>query len=545
MNMQGDRPDWFRNAAVYQIYPRSFCDSDGNGVGDLRGIVAHLDYLRGSEQALGVDAIWLSPFYPSPMADFGYDISDYCDVDPLFGTLDDFRHLLAEAHERGLKVLVDIVPNHTSVEHPWFKESRSSRQNPKRDWYVWRDAKAGGSPPNNWLSVFGGSAWQFDEPTGQYYLHSFLAEQPDLNWDNPEVREAIQHVLRFWLGLGVDGFRLDAVEWIAKDPFFRDDPPNPHPLPPRQNDPYHSLEHRHSKRGPALFAHLAELEQVVAEQPGHFMIMETYPHRWNNARAYLKWYRRLNPRVGAPFNFEGIFAPWRAHSFRSFVDRFQSGLSGDDVPIYCLGNHDQPRLASRIGQAPARVAAMLELALPGMTVLYYGDELGMQDGVLAPDQVRDPSALRNPAAGPGRDPERTPLAWDASEHGGFTSGDPWLLLAQDYQQHNVAAESADPASSLALYRRLLQLRREEPALQRGSYRSFDLHPQIFAFVRQAPESEIFVVLNFAGEQIVCPLGEIPAAAQLLATTYLDDSSPIANGAITLRPHEGLLLKMPA
>src|SRR6266550_674772 len=316
---------WYQSAVVYQIYLRSFYDTNGDGVGDLPGVLKKLDYLRGGPNSLGVDAIWLSPFYPSPMADFGYEVADYCDVDPVFGTLDDFKRLLDGAHRRELKIIIDFVLNHTSDQHPWFKESRASRDNPKRDWYVWRSPKADGSPPNNWQSAFGGSAWAYHKPTGQYYLHSFLAQQPDLNWESPKVRAAMKQVVKFWCDLGVDGLRIDAASWLAKDPAFRDDPPNPH-YRSQVDSPYRALRHTHSKRGPQLYTYLNEIADEVSKYTGRFMIIETYPHRWNNTEAYDQFYKQVNPQVSAPFNFEGVFAPWLAHSFRAFTDRFQTSL---------------------------------------------------------------------------------------------------------------------------------------------------------------------------------------------------------------------------
>lgn len=347
---------------MYQIYPRSFYDSNGDGIGDLPGIIEKLDYLAGTPDSLNVNTIWLSPFYPSPMADFGYDISDYCDVDATFGTLDDFKQLVTEAHKRNLKVLIDFVPNHTSDQHPWFVESKKSRDNPKQDWYVWKDPGPDGSLPNNWLSTFGGSAWEFDQARGQYYLHSFLKEQPDLNWDNPEVRNAMKDAVRFWLDLGIDGLRVDAVLYVSKDPEFRDDPLNPNP----ENWEYATLLHKHSRRGPKLYVYLHELAETVKSYGDRFMITEAYFDVHGNINNYLDFYNNLDPNVCAPFNFEGIHMDWEAEQFQSLVDAVQGALASSHEPIYCLGNHDQPRIASRIGKPESKAALVMLLTLPGM-----------------------------------------------------------------------------------------------------------------------------------------------------------------------------------
>jgi alpha-glucosidase len=532
------KDSWFHHAVIYQIYPRSFYDTNGDGVGDLPGIIKKLDYLGGTSDSLGVDAIWLSPFYPSPMADFGYDVADYCNVDPLFGTLDDFKQLLAGAHERQMKIFIDFIPNHSSDEHPWFQASRSSRNDPKRDWYIWRDPQPDGTPPNNWRSAFGGHAWEFDKATGQYYLHSFATKQPDLNWDNPELREAMHNAVRFWLDLGVDGLRVDAVPWISKDPAMRDDPLNPH-YNPDTDSPYNALRHVHSNKGPQLYQYLQELASVVAEYPDRFMVTEAYPNRWNDADAYVQYYEHINPIVSAPFNFEGIFAPWRAHSFKTFVDRFQHALKADYVPVYDFGNHDRPRLASRIGRPAARTAAMLLLTLPGMPIIYYGDELGMIDGVIARNQVQDTSEKTVPGKGLGRDPERTPLLWNAEANAGFTSGVPWLPINPDYLEQNAAAQIKDPQSFLKLYQKLLQHRRHSAALKAGTYEPLDVHANVFGYAREAGDEKIIVLLNFSGQELVLEQSQINGTVML--STYTDHPHAPVQGSLTLRPHEGLMI----
>src|SRR5215470_3111022 len=415
-----DNDTWWRNGIFYQIYPRSFQDFDGDGVGDLVGIMRRLPYLT----ELGIDAVWLSPIFPSPMADFGYDISDYTGIDPIFGTMSVFDALVSAAHERGLKIILDLVPNHTSDQHPWFIESQSSRDNPKRDWYIWRDPKPDGSEPNNWLSEFGGSAWAYDEATGQYYYHAFLAQQPDLNWRNPDVREAIYDVMRFWLRKGVDGFRVDVIWHLIKDAEFRDNPPNPHFREGRP--PNETILTQYSTDQPEVHEVIAEMRRVTDEFDARVLIGE----------IYLPLHR--------------------------FVAYYEKALPPGAWPNWVLGNHDRPRVASRVGPEQARVAAMLLLTLRGTPTLYYGDEIGMHQVAIAPEQVRDPFERNVPGIGVGRDGCRTPMQWDATPHAGFSESEPWLPLADDFVRENVVNLDADAQSILSLYKSLIRVRRETP-----------------------------------------------------------------------------------
>ncbi len=490
--MQNNERPWFRGAVIYQIYPRSFYDSNDDGVGDLPGIIEKLDYLAGTPDSLGVNAIWLSPFYPSPMADFGYDIADYRGVDPIFGTIEDFKRLIDEAHKRNLKVLIDFVPNHTSDQHPWFTESRSSRDNPKHDWYVWKDPGPNGEPPNNWLSVIEGKAWEFDHQRGQYYLHSFMKAQPDLNWDNPEVREEMKNTVRFWLDLGVDGLRVDAVLYMSKDPEFKDDPPNPNP----GIWSYSTLLHNNSRHGPNLFVYLSELAQLVNSYGDRFMITEAYFDVNGNINGYLDFYYHLDPNVCAPFNFEAINMDWQAEHFWSHFDAYQSVMRDDFEPIYCLGNHDQSRLASRVGRAEAKVANVMLLTLPGIPFIYYGDELGMVDVQISPELVADPMEKHEPGKGLGRDPERTPMQWSHQFHAGFSKSEPWLPISPDFAENNVVSESSDPQSHLQLTKKLLKLRNSSSALKYGSYESLEVGDGIFAYYRSLDDEKLLVLLNF-------------------------------------------------
>jgi alpha-glucosidase len=398
------KPLWWQTATIYQIYPRSFADSNGDGVGDLRGIISRLDHLT----ELGVDAIWISPIFRSPMADFGYDISDYTDIDPLFGTLADFDALLAAAHAKGLRLLLDLVPNHTSEQHPWFQESRASRTNPRRDWYIWRDPGPDGGPPNNWLSEFGGSAWQLDPATGQYYYHAFLKEQPDLNWRNPDVAAAIHDVMRFWLRRGVDGFRVDVIWQLIKDDRFRNNP---------LNEAFRAGDPPHKRFIPLYSADLAEVHDVVR---GLRRVIDEFPERLLIGEIYLP-IERLVAYYGSdlggahlPFNFTLLETPWNARAIANIIDRYEAVLPPGGWPNWVLGNHDRPRIASRVGPDRARVAAMLLLTLRGTPTIYYGEEIGMRQLPIPPQQVRDPFERNVPGLGLGRDGARTPMQWDAT-----------------------------------------------------------------------------------------------------------------------------------
>jgi alpha-glucosidase len=525
---------WHQGAVIYQIYPRSFLDTTASGSGDLRGIIRKLDYLQGKDDSLGVTAIWISPIYPSPMADFRYDVSNYTDIDPTFGSLADFKLLIAEAHKRGIKVVLDFVPNHSSDEHPWFIESSSSLNNSKRDWYIWRSAKPNGDLPNNWISNFGGSAWQFSEKTQQYYLHSFLAKQPDLNWDNPEVREAMKSAMRFWLDLGVDGFRVDAVDWISKDPGLRDDPLE---SPEADSSTYANLRHVHSRDGPHLFKRLNEMTQVLREYPNRFMVTEAHPETKNKIDGYLQYYEGVNSQLSAPFNFEGIHLPWEAPAFRKFLNAFQSGMQPGYVPIYSIGNHDESRVASRIGSSAARTAAMLSLTLPGLAFIYYGDEIGMTDVPIAKEQIRDPFT----EPGKGRDKERTPMQWDNTAHAGFTKGTPWLPISSDYEEINVHTESQDPKSLLSLYRHLTHFRNQSDILRNGTYYPVDLHEDVLSFERKIGNESLRILLNFTATTKRVNTSDFTGIVQL--TTYLDKDGDEIDGTVTLRPHEGTIIKV--
>jgi alpha-glucosidase len=514
---------WWQRGAVYQIYPRSFADGTGDGVGDLPGITSHLDYLAD----LAVEAVWLSPIYRSPMADFGYDVADYCDVDPAFGTLADFDRLVVECHARGIRVVLDWVPNHTSDRHPWFEASRRSRSDPRRDWYVWRDPAPGGGPPNDWESAFRacGSAWTFDERTGQYYLHSFLPEQPDLNWDNPRVETAMHDVLRFWLDREVDGFRIDTVHKIAKDPLLRD---NAGAARPHHED-WESIHER-----------LRRIRAVVDEYPERMLVGEVYLLDLHRVVSYVK----TGDQLHLAHNFVFLHLPWSAEAFRTSIQDFAELAAAAAWPAWFLANHDHPRVASRFdedghGPARSRAVALMLYALRGTPFVYQGEELGLPDADIPPDRVVDVD---------GRDPERAPIPWRppsvAGPGAGFTSGEPWLPLVADAERLSVERQAADPRSTLTLVRRLAALRRRTPVLQGGAQRSLEAGTEVLAWLREAGGDRLVAVVNFAHARTPLALrSELGSHAILLLSTDPDRAEGrVELESLSLLPTEAVLLR---
>lgn len=526
---------WWQSGIIYQIYPRSFQDSNHDGVGDLKGVTGRLDYLA----SLGVTAIWFSPIFTSPMKDFGYDVADYKNIDPLFGSLEDFDELVQEAHARGLKVMLDFVPNHSSDEHPWFQEARSSRDNPKRDWYMWRDPAADGGVPNNWKSFFGGDAWTFDQQTGQYYLHQFVSGQPELNWANPEVRREMADTLRFWMKRGVDGFRVDVFWLLAKDPEFRDEPRNPdwRPGQPEHN----SLTHIYTQDLPLTHEYIREMRAALDEFDDRMMVGEIYL-----PVGKLLTYAGTPeaPECHLPFNFHLILTPWNAADVRRLVDEYDAAVTqSGSWPNWVLGNHDQHRFATRVGKAQYRVAQTLLLTLRGTPTVYYGDEIGMEDGHIPEGRIVDPAALGQPdVAAAGRDPERTPMQWDTSPHAGFTNSgaEPWLPVAENFTAVNVAAQEQNPHSDLNYFRALTRLRGESAALTGGTYRSLETATGtpvqqgaasltggsyqnvqagsgVFGYVREHQGEQVLVLLNFGSGDAPLGLPELEGATLLLSS----------------------------
>ncbi len=527
---------WWQTGIIYEVYPRSFQDSDGDGVGDLRGIQQRLGYLRD----LGVDAIWITPFFRSPMADFGYDVSDYCAIDPIFGTMDDFDALLADAHAMGIRVIVDFVPNHTSDQHPWFIESRSSCENPKRDWYIWKDPNPDGTPPNNWEGFFGGSAWTLDERTGQYYLHMFLEQQPDLNWRNPDVIAAMSDVLHFWLKKGVDGFRLDAITILIKHEDFPDMPLDADGTL-YGGDLLLQLVDVHNQ--PDLHPILRRFRAITDSYPGdRVLIAETGAANFDELMQFCG--SQLD-EVQLPMNLNTMLLPWDARMMRDSISDYYACLLPGAVPNFVFGNHDQSRFATRFGDQHHRAINALLMTLWGAPTLYYGDELGMPDGRILPHQQKDPFTVQYSDFGLGRDPERTPMQWDETPNAGFTppNVEPWLPIRTTFAS-SVAAQSADPVSTLHFCKRLIQLRRQYRALNRGSIQFVDdHHPDLLIYLREFEDERILILVNFGALLHSVDASTFASRAELLLTSRMDTPMTQSADSISLRPYETLLLKL--
>ncbi len=532
---------WWQTGAIYQIYPRSFQDSNSDGIGDLAGISQRLDYLH----SLNIEAVWLSPIYPSPMHDFGYDVADYNAINPMFGTMADFDQLLDGVHQRGMKLILDLVPNHTSDEHTWFRESRSNRDNPKRDWYIWRDPAPDGGPPNNWLSFFGGPAWTFDKHTGQYYLHQFVTQQPELNYRHPEVLPAMLDVMRFWLDKGVDGFRVDVIWLMMKDELLRDEPPNP------EWDgvvPHNSLRHIYTQGVEGIHDIIRQMRAVLDEYDERMMVGEIYLQN----EELMPYYGRFlpdgtNDECHMPFNFQLIDTPWQAQIVRQKVDDYEAALPDNAWPNWVLGNHDRHRLATRVGPEQARVATMLLLTLRGTPTCYYGDEIGMENVPIPPEFIQDPPAVLQPELAPliGRDPVRTPMQWDNSPNAGFAPAGvvTWLPVASDYARRNVAQQESDPASMLNFFRTLTRLRQAEPALNRGAYAAVDTDiKDIFAYRRTA-NTDFLVVLNFGSGTHTLNLAHVANQAEIVITTGMNRSGSVELDNLIIEPNEGIVLRL--
>jgi oligo-1,6-glucosidase/alpha-glucosidase len=462
------------------------------------------------------------------MADFGYDVSNYRGIDPLFGTIEDFDRLLAAAHRRGLKLMLDFVPNHSSDQHPWFIESRSSRENPKRDWYIWRDPAPDGGPPNNWISDFGGSSWEWDQATGQYYLHAFLKEQPDLNWRNPEVRSAMIDVMRFWFERGIDGFRIDVLWHLIKAEELTDNPDNQDYRP--EMGEKQKLLQLHSTDQAEVHEIAADMRTLADEFGDRLLVGEIVLP----LDRLMNYYGGPRPGVHLPFNFLLVEAPWDAAALKRLIGDYEAALPPGGWPNWVIASHDYPRIAAKLGEAQARVAAMLLLTLRGTPTLYQGDEIGIGKVFVPSGRVRDPKELREPGIGLGRDPSRTPMAWDRSPHAGFSSVEPWLPLHIDWPVRNVEAEAANHGSMLNLYRELLRLRRAEPALSIGSIELADCESNVIAYRRSHADRRLFIALNLSSERraVALPSGEL-----LLSTIDMGTFDG------SLRANEGVILRM--
>jgi alpha-glucosidase len=530
---------WWREMVLYESHLPSLRDGNGDGIGDLEGLIASLDYLAGT---LGVTAVWIGPCYRSPLLDQGFDITDHKAIEPTFGDLATFDRLIEEAHARGLRIIADYVPNHTSDQHPWFVESRSSRDSPKRDWYVWADAAPGKPYPNNWLSEVSGSSWEWDEQTGQFYLHSHLKEQPDLDWRNPEVRAAQLDVLRYWLDRGVDGFRIDVAHMLMKDPELRDNPPNPDPvLNPYELQPleFFTQLHTRDRMHPDLHGVLREIHGILDEYDGdRVAIGEIEAMDWSE---WARFYGERLDELHLPFAFKLIETPWDARALAQVVAELEAALPDGAWPILALGNHDRRRLATRLGRPQARVAAVLLLTLRGVPTILYGDELGMLDQEVPAARGRDSFAV---SGGVSHDPTRTPMPWDDGPNAGFSTADPddlWLPVCEEHPTINVEAQLRDPDSSLDLYRRLIALRRDSDALRLGDYRE---HPasdaECFVYERIAPGERKLVALNLTDRARDLVLGERGRIAA--STDAARDGSAVDRDTLRLGANEAVVIE---
>ena len=534
---------WWARAVVYEISVCGFSDSNGDGFGDLRGVIEHLDYLNdGTRDSLGVDAIWLMPVNKSPLIDFGYDVSDYYTIEPRFGTMEDFDELLGECHRRGIKLIMDMVLNHTSMEHAWFTESRSSKDNPKRDWFVWHDGRAPGKPPNKWQAVVEGSAWVYDEITQQYYYHAFLLEQPDLNWRNSEVREALFNVMRFWLDKGVDGFRLDLINFLYEDEQLRD---NPHKLGMR---PYELQKHVYDRSRPESLEAARQLRRVTDGYDDRMMMGEVYTDAPEDAIAYLG---DGTDALHLSFYLDFATRKWSAERFRLSVDRLERMIPPGGWPCYYLSNHDLVRHITRLGKggdalARARVAAAMMLTLRGTPIIYYGEEIGMPNSKVRRKDIVDPIGKKWWPIPVGRDGSRTPMQWSAERFAGFSRTEPWLRADPCYAEVNVERQQDDPASLLNWYRRLIWTRREKPALQAGNYKAIDRVPEgVFAYTRELNGQDIGVFLNFTSGTIAFNegFGEPGNGTwKVLLSTHGAEGEGIRDGAINLQPYQALIVE---
>lgn len=525
---------WWQTGIIYQVYPRSFQDSNNDGIGDIRGIIRRLDYLKW----LGVKAIWVSPIYPSPMADFGYDISDYTSIDPLYGTMEDFDELLNEVHRRHMKLLMDFVPNHTSNQHPWFQESRSSKDNPKRDWYMWYDALSDGSPPNNWLSVFGGPAWEWDETTGQYYYHAFLKEQPDLNWRNPDVRESMYSSMRFWLEKGVDGFRMDVIWHLIKDKQLRDNPRNPYYE--EHMSTYDQLLPVYSTDQPEVHEIVEEMRAIHDHFGDHMMIGEIYLP----IQRLVTYYGASGKGAHLPFNFTLISLPWQAQRIAMAIDEYESALPENAWPNWVISNHDQPRITSRVGISQAKVAAILLLTLRGTPTMYYGDEISMRDVPIPPEEIMDPQGKNMPDKNLSRDPGRTPMQWDNGINAGFTLEKPWLRIDKRFHRYNVESEKHDPYSMLAFYKRLINLRQKELCLMAGDYVPLYSDNQMLSYFRKMKDQPSFlIVLNLSHRPCYFRSNRVSLRGMIEVATDPELEGETTEYEINLSGDEGVVIRL--
>ncbi len=530
---------WWQDAVFYEIYPRSFADSNNDGIGDLNGISSKLDYLKG----LGIDAIWISPCFPSPQLDFGYDVSDYRNIDPMYGTLKDFHGLASNAREHNIRIIMDFVLNHSSSQHKWFLDSASSRSASRRDWYIWRDGKAPGVPPNNWISDFGGSAWQLDPKTGQYYYHYFEVGQPDLNWRNPTVEKAMFDVTRYWYKHGVSGFRLDAVDLLFEDPDLHDNPV----LEGKNLMGDVNMEDKYNDKLPEVHTELKKLRKV-ADRSNAVLIGETYTSNRDELKEY---YGDHNDEIQMPMDF--MFCKVNKLSAAEFRTQIANAESTGGWPVYVIGNHDMPRSYVRYGDGQhndqiAKLMAGLYMTLRGTPIMYYGEELGMENNdPVRKEDVKDPMGITGWPTEKGRDGERTPMQWNDSPNAGFSQATPWLPVPASYKTHNVVAELKDPNSILQFYKHLLALRHQEHALLDGDYIALNQdNSAVLSYLRRYKNEAVLVVLNMSGttQQMSFNLSANGFSSPKTSTLLTTSTSPFNTlDQITLEPFAVYIAKV--
>ncbi len=531
---------WWRGAVIYQVYPRSLMDTNGDGIGDIKGIVDKLDYIAD----LGVDAIWVSPFFKSPMKDFGYDISDYRDIDPIFGDLDDFDQLIEQAHKRNIKIIIDQVLSHTSDQHAWFIESRESKNNDKSDWYVWADAKDDGTQPNNWLSIFGGPAWKWEPRRKQYYLHNFLSSQPDLNFHNPSVQQAALDNIEFWLKRGVDGFRLDAINFCFHDAALRDNPAKPeHERKGRgfsEDNPYAFQYHYYNNTQPENLAFIERIRDLLNQYPGAVALGEISSE---DSLATMAEYTAGDNRLHMGYSFELLTEDFSARYIRETVETLESNMA-EGWPCWAISNHDVTRVVSRWGKEnetpsitsqKAKLFTALLTSLRGSVCTYQGEELGLPEATIAYEQLQDPYGINFWPNFKGRDGCRTPIPWNREQqHAGFTEGEPWLPVAQEHRELAVDQQLSHQQSVLKAFQELLAWRRNQPALIAGDIEFMDLEEPVLGFIRRSSEQTLIALFNLSNNPVTVtlpqPTDAAPIEFQSIATGRLD------NGKVSLPPY---------
>ena len=535
---------WWKKAVIYHVYVRSFQDSNGDGIGDLPGLISRLDYLNdGTPRSLGVDAVWLSPINPSPQKDFGYDVADYYGIDPVYGTMSDFETLLKECKRRNIRVITDLVVNHTSDKHPWFIESRASKDNPKRDWYLWKEGR-GGNPPNNWRSRVDESAWTLDEKTSEYYLHSFFKEQPDLNWRNQEVQDEVTRTMRYWLDKGVSGFRLDIANYYFKDEQFRDNPLNSKALT-RFFYGYDGQHHLYDKDLPDVIRIFKKMRQVAN---GYDAVLLGEIDSDENAKNSGKYHGDHDDGLSLTLNFDWTWASFDAKSFVKIVDEWKAAFPKDAQPLYALSNHDRSRHFTRFGndESKARLAALMMMTLRGTPILYYGEEIGMRDASVSLQETQDPLPLSlgwfAQQGAPSRDICRSPMQWTPHAYAGFSSHQPWMKMADQYETTNVDLEEKNPNSLLHFYRHLLWLRKQVPVLQMGEQLLLTRgEDNLMAYKRVLNGREAWVLLNFSSYDIKVDLSAAPKGLQCLTDTKGSCVERAVTSPLLLAPYEGVVL----